>query len=133
MSFLLRPVMEPEKASSLTLVTALAVSRAVEKVTGLKAQIKWPNDLVLNGKKICGILTEMSSGMEGIRYVVVGIGMNVNMDAFPEELPHATSLKIEGGREYEREELISGVLGEFSDCYRGIFKDREPSGAFERL
>lgn len=128
MSFLLRPSMEPEKAASITLVTALAVSRAVEKMTGLRAEIKWPNDLVLNGKKICGILTEMSSGMEGIRYLVAGIGVNVNMDAFPAELPFATSLKIEGGREYPREELASSILTEFYACYQEFLKTESLQG-----
>ena len=117
MSFLLRPEIQPEKAASLTLVAALAVSRAIEKETGLKAQIKWPNDLVINGKKICGILTEMSAEKDSIHYVVVGIGLNVNMENFPEELPFATSLLIEGGRVYQKEPLIKAILREFESCY----------------
>lgn len=117
MSFLLRPLIKPEKVSGLTLVAALAVSRAVEQVTGLKPQIKWPNDLVLHEKKICGILTEMSSEMDFIHYVVVGIGINVNRKEFPEELPFATSLFLEGGREYNRAELAASVLWAFEAYY----------------
>lgn len=124
LSLLLRSSIAPDKASCLTLVAALAVSRAVEKVTGLKAEIKWPNDLVLNGKKICGILTEMSSELDFIHYVVTGIGINVNMADFPEELPHATSLRIESGKEYLRAELAACVIWEFSACYED-FLERE--------
>lgn len=117
MSLLLRPKIKPENASGLTLVAALAVSRAVEQITGLEAGIKWPNDLVMNKKKICGILTEMSSEMDFVHYVIIGIGINVNMKGFPVELPFATSLRIEGGRKYVRAELASAVLFEFSKCY----------------
>lgn len=131
MSFLLKPELTPEKAARLTLVTALAVSRAVEKVTGLKALIKWPNDLVINGKKICGILTEMSTGAEGVRYVVVGIGMNVNIEAFREDLPYATSLRIEGGRSYSREALIDKILSEFSVYYERFLKTGSLEGLLE--
>lgn len=122
MSFVLRPEIKPENASCLTLAAAVAVSRGIEKVTGLKAEIKWPNDLVLNGKKICGILTEMSSEPDRIRYVILGIGINVNRKAFPEELPYATSLQIEGGRAYEREELFWQVVSEVSACYADVIK-----------
>lgn len=118
MSFLLRPKLKPEKAAALTLVAALAVSRAVEGLTGLPAQIKWPNDLVIGGKKICGILTEMSSEMDFIHYVVVGIGINANIKEFPKELPYATSLFLEGGRQYNRAELAAFILKEFEGCYQ---------------
>lgn len=129
MSFLLRPQLRPENASSLTLVAALAVSRAIEKVAGLSAQIKWPNDLVIGGKKICGILTEMSSEMDFIHYAVVGIGINANIKEFPEELPYATSLFIEGGREYNRAELAAVVLKEFESCYQEFLAEE----SLERL
>ena len=122
MSFLLKPAILPEKAASITLVAALAVSKAIEKETGLKAQIKWPNDLVVNGKKLCGILTEMSAERDNIHYVVVGIGLNVNMKEFPKELPFATSLFLEGGRTYQKEALITAILQEFEDCYKEFLK-----------
>lgn len=129
MSFLLRPQLKPENASSLTLVAALAVSWAIERVTGLSAQIKWPNDLVIDGKKICGILTEMSSELDFIHYVVVGIGINANIKKFPEELPYATSLFLEGGREYNRAELATEALKEFESCYLEFLA----VGSLERL
>ncbi len=129
MSLVLRPEIRPERAACLTLTAALAVSRAVEHVTGLSAQIKWPNDLVINGKKICGILTEMSSEMDFIHYVVTGIGINVNMERFQEELPFATSLQIESGRPYIRAELAAWVLREFDACYQDFLE----TGDLEKL
>ena len=94
--FLMRPSFGPSQASILTLVAGMAVVKGVQKVTGLNAMIKWPNDAVVNGKKICGILTEMSTEEDTIRYVVVGIGINVNAREFPEEIrDKATSLKME--------------------------------------
>ncbi len=96
MSLLLKPELEPEKASMLTIVAALSVADAITEVTGLEAFIKWPNDIVVGGKKVCGILTEMSADVSGIRYVVVGIGINVNTREFPEEIKEiATSLFLE--------------------------------------
>ena len=95
MSILLRPEFPPERASMLTLVMAMAIARGIREVTGLDAGIKWPNDIVADGKKLCGILTEMSTEMEYIRYVVIGIGINVSMKEFPEELKQkATSLEL---------------------------------------
>lgn len=84
MSLLLRPEFPPVKAPMLTLVMALAVARALREQTGVDVQIKWPNDLVVQGRKICGILTEMSTEMTWINYVVIGIGINVNQNEFPE-------------------------------------------------
>ena len=86
MSSLLRPQLPPEKASMLTLVMALALAQGVSTVTGLEVKIKWPNDLVVNGKKLSGILTEMSADMDEIHYVVIGTGVNVNLEEFPEEI-----------------------------------------------
>lgn len=117
MSLILRPNILPQYASELTLVAGLGVCEAIKKSTGLEAKIKWPNDVVVNGKKVCGILTEMSAEMDRINYVVVGIGINANMEAFPEELPHATSLKIEGQKEYIRKEIIQCFLEIFEKDY----------------
>ena len=86
MSLLLKPDFLPEKASMLTLLTALVVAEVIRKETNLKAWIKWPNDIVVNGKKVCGILTEMSAEEHQIHYVIVGIGINVNNKQFPEEI-----------------------------------------------
>ncbi|MFQ9701578.1 MAG: biotin--[acetyl-CoA-carboxylase] ligase [Enterocloster clostridioformis] len=95
--------------------------QGVKESTGLEAMIKWPNDAVLNGKKICGILTEMSTEVECIRYVIPGIGINVNMDGFPEEIKAtATSLKLEAGRSIKRSLVIAAVADNF-EYYYGIF------------
>ena len=86
MSLILRPDILPSSASMLTLVAALAVYDGIKETTGLETVIKWPNDIVAEGKKLCGILTEMSAELEGIHYVVTGIGINANMTEFPEEV-----------------------------------------------
>lgn len=117
MSLILRPEILPQYASQLTLVAGLSVCEAIQEVTGLEAQIKWPNDVVVNGKKVCGILTEMSAEMDGINYVIVGIGINVNMKSFAEELPHASSLALQGGQEYSRKEIIKHFLEKFEIDY----------------
>ena len=77
MSLVLKPEIEPNHASMLTLITAMAVAGGIEKTTGLECKIKWPNDIVIHGKKVCGILTEMSTQMDYINYIVIGIGINV--------------------------------------------------------
>ena len=118
MSLLLRPEFQPVKAPMLTLVMALAVARALRERTGVDVQIKWPNDLVVQGRKICGILTEMSTEMTWINYVVIGIGINVNQNEFPEELKDcASSLKMETGRRFRRSHLIAAVMEHFEMYY----------------
>lgn len=118
MSYLLRPDIAPVHASRLTLVAALATARAIEDVTGLSAGIKWPNDIVINKRKVCGILTEMSADMDRIESVVIGIGVNVNMTQFDEELlDKATSLRIEGGETVSRSTLIVRMLARFEEYY----------------
>lgn len=117
-SILLRPSVEPAKASMLTLAAALAVSEAIDELTGLHTQIKWPNDVVCNSKKLVGILTEMSADMDSIHYVVVGIGINVNITEFPDELKtKATSLMLETGKRVLRSSLLAEVLKKFEVCY----------------
>ena len=129
MSLLLRPEIAPVKAPMLTLVMAYAAAMALRECTGLDVQIKWPNDLVINGKKICGILTEMSTEAEWIRYVIVGIGINVNMDGFPGELGKtATSLKLELGRGVKRSPLVAAVMNAFEKYYALFEKAGDLSG-----
>ena len=123
-SILLRPMMKPRDAATLTLVAAVAASEAIEQACGLSADIKWPNDLLLSGRKCCGILSEMQAESEEIRYVIVGIGINVNQSAFPEELgQRATSLFIEGKRSYSRVALLCALLERlellYDDLQRG--------------
>ncbi len=121
MSFLLRPQFPPECASMLTLVAAMAVAGGIEEVTGLSCGIKWPNDIVADGKKVCGILTEMNSDMDTIQYVVVGIGINVGMREFPPEIRDtATSLELCLGGPVRRTKLADAVLRGWEHCY-GIF------------
>lgn len=111
MSVLLRPDIPPLEVSGITLAAGLAVCKAVQKATGCCAKIKWPNDVVIGRKKICGILTEMSAESDRVEFVVVGIGVNVNTDSFPEEIAHkATSLKIETGKQVDRRALLQEIL-----------------------
>ena len=106
MSLLLYPDLEPAKAPMLTIVMGLAVVQGVQRALGVDTRIKWPNDAVLNGKKLCGILTEMSAQIDYINYVVIGTGINVNQTEFPEEIAEiATSLAIEMGHPVNRAKI----------------------------
>lgn len=129
MSLLLRPELPPVKAPMLTLVMALAVARAIREQTGAEALIKWPNDIVVQGRKICGILTEMSTEMTWINYVVIGIGINVNQNEFPEELKDcASSLKMETGRRFRRSHLIAAVMEHFEMYYEQFLQEGSLAG-----
>ena len=111
MSLLLRPAISPDKASMLTLLAAMAVAKGIEELTDLDVKIKWPNDIVINNRKICGILTEMNVEMDYIDYVIVGIGINVNQTVFDEQIENiASSIKTEAGQEISRSKLISKIL-----------------------
>jgi BirA family biotin operon repressor/biotin-[acetyl-CoA-carboxylase] ligase len=124
MSIILKPDIMPVQASQLTLLAGLSVCEAVNKVTGLESRIKWPNDVVVNRKKVCGILTEMSAELDGINYIIVGIGINVNTKEFTEELSHATSLSLEGGKDYMRRYIIKEILEVFEEDYMVYKKGR---------
>ena len=118
MTLLLKPDINPNNASMITLVTALAVSKAITQLTGEAAGIKWPYDIVMNGKKVCGILTEMSAQFDYVNHIVVGIGINVNTESFPEEISDiATSLRLETGKFVSRAELIEAVWEHFEEAY----------------
>ena len=118
LSILLSPPLSPSRVPPLTLVAALAVSDAVRDVTGIVPGIKWPNDLTAGGKKLCGILTELSAERDRVRYAVVGLGINVNNDSFPEELKEsAVSLKLLTGRAVKRSGLAAAVLKRFEERY----------------
>ena len=117
MSILLRPDFEPRFASMLTLVMGLSVAQAVKEL-GVDVSIKWPNDVVVSRKKICGILTEMGIEEGKIREVVIGVGINVNLAEIQEELKDkATSLYLETGKIYDRNRLIGLVMGKFEKNY----------------
>jgi BirA family biotin operon repressor/biotin-[acetyl-CoA-carboxylase] ligase len=120
-SVILRPKIKPAQASQLTFVSAVAVCKALRAVTGLPVMIKWPNDLLYKGKKLCGILTELSAEIEEINYLVVGIGLNVNQQEkdFPSELREtATSLALATKRSWQRVELLRQILGEYEKQYQ---------------
>ncbi len=140
MSVILMPDIAPEEAQIITLAVSVAVVKAIKSVTGIETAIKWPNDVILDGKKVCGILTEMNTEIDRINYIVVGIGVNVNHEKadFPEELKDkAVSLKIfsedsaQGEKvlceNYERNMIIASILFELEQKYskikKGFFKD----------
>ena len=117
MSILLRPDFEPQHASMLTLVMGLSVAQAVKELD-IEVSIKWPNDVVVSRKKICGILTEMGLENGKIREVVIGDGINVNLEGFPDELKDkATSLYLETGKKYDRNCLIGLIMEKFERNY----------------
>lgn len=125
MSLILRPAFPPRFAPRVTALAGLALLRAINTITGLKAAIKWPNDIIIHSKKACGILTEMQAEPDLIEYVIAGIGMNVNIPRhrFPKELREsATSLSIESGQPVNRCRLMAAVLDELEmlfDEYEG--------------
>lgn len=128
MTFLLKPEISPNNASMITLVAALAIAKAISEITGEEAKIKWPNDIVVNGKKVCGILTEMSAQFDYINHIVVGIGINVNTEQFPEEIEHmATSLKLEYQKNFQRANIIESVLEHFEEEYEKYLETQDLS------
>lgn len=124
-TLLLKPDIRTENVSMITLVIGMAVAKAVNSLYDLKVSIKWPNDVIVNSKKITGILTEMSTELDYINYVVVGVGINVNIENFEDEIKDkATSLKIELGHNVNRAELLAKILEIFEDYYE-IFLETE--------
>ena len=129
MTLMLKPDINPNNASMLTLVAAMATARAITEVTGEAAQIKWPNDIVMNGKKVVGILTEMSAQFDYINHIVVGIGINVHNKEFPEEIAKtASSLLLECGHRIHRASLIEVFLEEFERLYAVYLETEDMSG-----
>ncbi|MBQ8558742.1 MAG: biotin--[Tyzzerella sp.] len=127
-SILLRPELEPDKAPMLTLVMAYSVAVVLRTQEGLPVEIKWPNDLVLEKKKICGILTEMELSGSQIADVVIGVGINVNTTEFPEELrDKATSLYLQKGEQVEREKLLQQILEKFRRQYERFLEIQDLS------
>ena len=120
-SVLLRPNFRPQETTQLTVISATALRRAIKTVCSVTADIKWPNDILIGGKKVCGILTEMSAEMDRVRHVILGIGVDVNQTEFPAELRKlATSLKIEAGEEISRAELAVEILRELDADYARV-------------
>ena len=131
MSILLRPKFEPQYAPMLTLVMGMAVAKAVKKF-GFDVSIKWPNDVVVSHKKICGILTEMGVRDGKIDYAVIGVGINVNIKEFPEEMADkATSLYLESGKEFDRSQIPGLVMEAFEEYYEKFAATCDLSGLKE--
>lgn len=132
MSLLLRPEIAPQKASMLTLVMALAVAEGINGAAGVDTQIKWPNDIILNKKKVCGILTEMQADEEKIHHVVIGVGINVNQETFPAEIEKvAASLYQVTGKQHSRKLLLMHVMEAFERYYGEFLKAGDLSGLLE--
>lgn len=132
MTLLLRPGFAPDKAPMLTLVMAYSVVHAIQECTGLKTQIKWPNDLVWEGRKLVGILTEMSVCESGIGYVVVGVGVNVNTEHFSEEVADtAVSIYQATGKAWKKEEIIASIVKNFEENYKLFEQTEDLSGIRE--
>ena len=128
MTLMIKPDINPNNASMLTLVAALAVAKAITSVTGEEAMIKWPN-IVVNSKKVCGILTEMNAQFDYINHIVVGIGINVHNESFPEEISQmASSLMIEaGGKRFHRAQIIAETMSYFEQYYDTFLKTQDLS------
>lgn len=123
MSLVLRPQIMPAEASVLTLLCGLATVEAIEAETGLSAGIKWPNDILINGKKAVGILTEMDCEMSEVHFVIPGIGINVNTASFPPEIAEiATSLYLECGKTVSRRRLVHKVLERLEEHYETFLR-----------
>ncbi|MEJ5328587.1 MAG: biotin--[acetyl-CoA-carboxylase] ligase [Desulfobaccales bacterium] len=126
-SLILRPPLPPVELPRLTLTVAVAAARALERTAGISPGIKWPNDLLLHGRKLAGILTELETEAERLRYVVVGLGLNVNTPTFPPELAEtATSLLLTTGRTHSRLALLRAFLEDFEALYELFLARRFP-------
>ena len=122
-SVLLRPKLRPQEVTQLTVAAAMALVRAIKVETGLTAEIKWPNDIQIRGRKVAGILSELSAELDRAKHVILGIGVDVNLSAseFPPELRKlATSLKIESGKPVSRPELAAAILRELDRDYARV-------------
>ena len=134
MTLLLRPQINPANASMLTIVAAMAVTMAIRRAvaeTGadVECHIKWPNDVVINKKKVCGILTEMSAELDCIHYVVIGIGINVNTTEFADEIKEtASSLFVETGKNIKRSRIVALFAEEFTKYYQKFLNTGDLSG-----
>jgi BirA family biotin operon repressor/biotin-[acetyl-CoA-carboxylase] ligase len=128
-SVLLRPQLPPALVTQVTIAGATAIARAIRLHTGLKPEIKWPNDILIGGRKVVGILTELSAEQDRVRHVILGIGVDVNVTELPEELRSlATSLAAAAGRRFHRAELAAVILRELDADYA-----RVKNGGFAEL
>lgn len=122
-SILLRPQMRPQAVTQITVAAATALSRAIRRISGIALQVKWPNDILVEGKKVAGILTEMNAEVDRVKYVILGIGVDVNLadEDLPEDLKSiATSVRIESGRQIDRPALAAAILEELDADYERL-------------
>lgn len=132
-TLILKPQVEPDAVSMLTLVMALAVAEGIRETCGVESGIKWPNDIVVNGKKVCGMLTEMSVEREYIHYVVTGVGINIKKQEFtPEIAAKATWLEQECGRAVPRAILVANVMRAYEKYYEEFLKAGDLTGLQEQ-
>ena len=133
-SVLLRPALAPSEALILSLAAGLAVHAAVQEIDSrVVPDLKWPNDVLIEGKKFCGILTEMNAEVTRVRHIVVGIGINVNQSTFPADLqPVATSLRLATGTEWSRVELCTALLKSLDREYRSLIENRDAADSIRR-
>jgi BirA family biotin operon repressor/biotin-[acetyl-CoA-carboxylase] ligase len=123
-TLLLRPRLSPVQAPLLTMLAGLSAHAAIEAQTGLSAELKWPNDLLMSGRKVGGILTEMHAEPTQVRFVIIGIGINTNQEKFPADISAtATSLRRESGRTHSRLELLVRLLTEFESDYNRFLRE----------
>lgn len=130
-SVLLRPEILPQAAPQLTVAAAISLWRAIQLLTGLSAEIKWPNDLLIRGKKISGILTEMKAELDHVKHLIIGVGLNVNHreEDFPPDLrAQASSLALASGQTWNRSDLLVAILREMDRACHRVY-----SGAFQGL
>lgn len=132
-TLILRPRIAPVQAPLLTMMAGISARAAVANVTGLSLDLKWPNDLLVGGRKVGGILTEMHAEPTLVKFVIVGVGLNVNQDKFPAELAGAaTSLRAETGKAQPRMEILVRLLRQFEQDYREFLQDG-PATVFARF
>jgi len=123
-TLLLRPKLAPVQAPLLTMLAGLSARTAITEATGVTVDVKWPNDLLVHGKKIGGILTEMHAEPSQVRFIIVGIGINVNQDKFPAEIATAaTSLRAASGKEQSRADILIRLLREFENDYNRFLQE----------
>lgn len=123
-SILLRPDFRPQDASKVPIIAAVAVAQSLRNFAKLDAKVKWPNDVLVDGKKLCGIRCEMASDFDRIEYLVVGIGVNVNQVVFPRDIAEkATSVRGETNRTISRPQLLLSILTDFFDVYTKTFEE----------
>lgn len=125
-SLILRPPIPPSKILQLTILAGVAVLETIQKETCLVCKLKWPNDVLINGKKVCGILTESTSKKDKVEFAIMGIGININnrKEQFPDEIClSSTSLKIESGKDIVREKFLSSLLSHLEKNYAGFLEE----------